>query len=127
MSLIIAVVQSAVAAHRTGHGDGGRQPRPPGRSDGGDRHRSAASIGVGVAALLPATLDAATLTPAVVHGASAAVQAEVAGHLHRPCSLPCSSVWRSPTASASSRRCSCPPGRLSEERAVRVDAEPLTA
>jgi hypothetical protein len=77
MSLIVTVVQSAAPARDTGTITASvNLVRQVGSTVataiiGG-------LIGVGVAALLPARVDAATLTPAFVHGAPAALQAHIA-------------------------------------------------
>jgi hypothetical protein len=81
MSLIVAVVQSAAPARDTGTITATvnlvRQV--------GSTVATAvigALIGLGVAALLPGALDAATLTPAVAHAAAPGVQARIAEIYH---------------------------------------------
>src|SRR4051794_17715813 len=77
MSLIVAVVQSAAPPSEVGSATAVVNLV---RSVGSTVATAIIGgvIGFGVAALLPSGLDAAALTPAVVHGAPAAVQTEVA-------------------------------------------------
>ena len=81
-------------------------------------------IAVGVAALLPAGLDASTLTPQSVHAASPAVQAAGRRRSTAACSRPSSSRSPSSTRSASSPRSCCPAGRLSDEHGPRPPPQP---
>jgi len=78
MSLIVAVVQSAAPPSEVGAATAAVNLV---RSVGSTVATAIIGgvIGFGVAALLPAGLDAATLTPAVVHGAPVPLQAQVAG------------------------------------------------
>jgi EmrB/QacA subfamily drug resistance transporter len=85
-------------------------------------------IGVGVTLGLPATLDAATLTPDAVHASSAAVQAQVAAlysSVMAPIFLGLAAAYAVGVVAA----LLLPPGRLSDERAVeaRASAEPAIA
>ena len=64
-------------------------------------------IGVGVAAGLPASLDAATLTPQAVHGVVGRRAGPGRRALHERAGARSSSGSRSRTRSASSRRCCC--------------------
>ncbi|MFE1665134.1 MFS transporter [Microbacterium sp. P02] len=78
-------------------------------------------IGAGVAAGLPSTLDAATLTPQIVHGASAAVQAQVAAlysGIMAPIFVGLAIVYAIGIVAA----ILLPNGRLSDERATATAA-----
>lgn len=85
-------------------------------------------IGVGVTMGLPASLDAATLTPAVVHASSAAVQAEVAA-LYSGVMAPIFLGLAVTYAVGVIAALLLPPGRLSDERetAVHPSTEPAIA
>ncbi|WP_173921644.1 MFS transporter [Agromyces sp. Marseille-P2726] len=85
-------------------------------------------IGVGVAARLPSTFDASALTPQLVHGSSAAVQAEIAqiyGDVMAPVFFALAVTYAIGIIAA----VALPPGRLSDEHEPSTDAasEPLTA
>jgi EmrB/QacA subfamily drug resistance transporter len=71
-------------------------------------------LGVGVAAALPAGLDAATLTPQLVHAASGAVQSEVAA-IYRDVFAPIFVAMAAVYALGIVAAVLLPPGRLSDE------------
>jgi EmrB/QacA subfamily drug resistance transporter len=85
-------------------------------------------IGLGVAALLPSTLDAATLTPQVVHEASVAVQTQVAG-IYSGVFAPVFAALAVTYAAGIVAALLLPAGRLSDEPepAPASSSEPLTA
>ncbi|WP_461472662.1 MDR family MFS transporter [Microbacterium sp. HJ5] len=125
MSLIITVVQSAVPRSELGTVTASvNLVRQVGATV------TTAVIGgviaVGVAALLPSTVDAATLTPQLVHGASPAVQAEIAGiytGVFAPIFVGLAVAYGVGLIAA----VLLPAGRLPEEQAVALDPEPLPA
>jgi MFS family permease len=83
-------------------------------------------VGFGVAGLLPAGLDAATLTPQIVHNASAAVQSDVAAVYHdvyTPVFVALAVVYALGVIAA----VLLPHGRLSDETASVPATEPLNA
>jgi MFS family permease len=127
MSLVIAVVQSAAPRRDTGSMTATvNLVRQIGSTVataiiGG-------AIGFGVAALLPSSLDAATLTPQFVHGASAAVQSQVAG-IYSGVFAPVFAALAVTYAAGVVAAVLLPAGRLSDdaEPAPAPSSEPLTA
>ncbi|MDY0911175.1 MFS transporter [Microbacterium sp. CFBP9034] len=125
MSLIVAVVQSAVPRTELGTVTAAvNLVRQVGATV------TTAMIGgmvaVGVASLLPASLDSTTLTPAIVHAAPAAVQSQVAAiytAVFSPVFLGLAIAYAIGLIAA----VLLPAGTLASERVARVDAEPLTA
>jgi hypothetical protein len=113
MSLIVAVVQGAVPASQTGTITATiNLVRQVGSTVataiiGG-------VIGFGVAALLPAGLDASTLTPQLVHGAAPAVQASVA-HIYASVFTPIFIALAATYALGIVAAVLLPHGRLSDE------------
>ncbi|MFE5673211.1 MFS transporter [Agromyces sp. NPDC056523] len=127
MSLIVAVVQDAAPRHETGTITATVNLV---RQMGSTVATAVIGgvIGAGVAAALPASLDAATLTPQLVHGSSAAVQAEVAqiyGEVLAPVFLALAVTYALGIVAA----VLLPAGRLSDELEPAAEAapEPLTA
>ncbi|QKJ20391.1 MFS transporter [Microbacterium hominis] len=121
MSLVLAVVQSAVSRGEIGAITATTNlVRQIGATTATAVIGSV--IGFGVAARLPAGLDAASLTPAVVHSSSAAVQADVAAIYHdvlAPVFLALSAVYALGIVAA----LMLPGGTLSD----RLEPEPSTA
>lgn len=129
MSLVIAVVQSAAPRRDTGAMTATVNLV---RQIGSTVATAVIGglIGFGVAAALPATLDAATLTPQLVHGASAGVQAEVAG-IYSAVFAPVFAALAAVYAAGIVAAILLPAGRLSDEPdpepAPAPQTEPLTA
>ncbi len=125
MSLIIAVVQSAVPKTQLGAVTASvNLVRQVGATV------TTAVIGgvvaTGVAGLLPGGLDIATLTPQLVHAADVATQAEVAAiytSVFAPVFIGLAIAYAVGVVAA----VLLPAGRLSEEQPVAVDAQPLPA
>jgi len=127
MSLIIAVVQGAVPWNETGTITATvNLVRQMGATVG--TAVIGGVIGVGVAAALPGSLDASTLTPQLVHGSSAAVQAQIAqiyGNVLAPVFAGLALTYALGIVAA----VLLPAGRLSDELEPAADAatQPLTA
>lgn len=127
MSLVIAIVQSAAPARDTGSMTATvNLVRQVGATVataiiGG-------VIGFGVAGLLPASLDAATLTPQFVHSASEAVQAAVAG-IYRDVFAPVFASLAVAYVAGVIAAVMLPAGRLADEpeSAAAPSTEPLNA
>lgn len=127
MSLVIAVVQSAAPRRDTGSMTAAvNLVRQVGATVataiiGG-------VVGVGVAALLPSSLDPAALTPQLVHAASTAVQSEVAA-IYRDVFAPVFAALGVAYTVGLIAAILLPPGRLSDEseQTPAPSAEPLTA
>jgi EmrB/QacA subfamily drug resistance transporter len=125
MSLIIAVVQSAVPRSELGAVTASvNLVRQVGATV------TTAVIGgviaTGVAAMLPERFDIATLTPQLVHGAELTSQVEIAGiytSVFAPIFIGLSIAYAVGVVAA----VLLPAGRLSEEQGVTVDAEALPA
>lgn len=83
-------------------------------------------IGFGVAALLPASLDASTLTPQFVHAASPAVQAQIAS-IYSGVFAPVFGALAAVYAAGIVAAVLLPAGRLSDESEPAAVPEPLTA
>ncbi|MCH6230942.1 MFS transporter [Microbacterium sp. CFH 31415] len=125
MSLIIAVVQSAVPRSELGSATASvNLVRQVGATV------TTAVIGgviaAGVTSLLPSTVDAATLTPQLVHAASPSIQAEIAGiytSVFAPIFVGLAITYGIGVIAA----VLLPAGRLPEEQAAARDPEPLRA
>jgi EmrB/QacA subfamily drug resistance transporter len=127
MSLIIAVVQDAVPRNETGTITATvNLVRQMGATVATAVIGSV--IGAGVVASLPSSLDAATLTPQLVHASPPAVQAEVA-QLYGDVLAPVFLVLALTYALGIVAAVLLPPGRLSDEAESSSDAAsaPLTA
>jgi EmrB/QacA subfamily drug resistance transporter len=125
MSLIIAVVQSAVPRSELGTATASvNLVRQVGATV------TTAVIGgviaAGVTALLPAAVDAATLTPQLVHGAPVAVQAEIA-EIYTTVFAPIFAGLAVAYGVGVIAALLLPAGRLPEEQGAALDAEPLPA
>ncbi|MDF2492357.1 MAG: drug resistance transporter, EmrB/QacA subfamily [Microbacterium sp.] len=83
-------------------------------------------VGFGVAALLPAGLDAAALTPHVVHAADAAFQTQIAG-IYRDVFAPVFAALAAAYAVGFVAALLMPAGRLSDEHDYAPAAAPVTA
>jgi len=118
MSLIVAVVQSAAPARHTGAITASVNLV---RQIGATVTTAVIGgvVGFGVAALLPAGLDAATLTPAVAHAASPAVQGQIAG-IYRDVFAPIFVGLAITYALGVLASLLLPDGRLSDEEEFRV-------
>lgn len=116
MSLIVAVVQSAAPPTRMGAVTAAVNLV---RSVGSTVTTAIIGgvIGFGVAALLPTGLDAATLTPAAVHGASPALQRQVA-EIYRGVFAPVFVALAVTYALGIIASALLPPGRLPESQDV---------
>ncbi|WP_454603445.1 MFS transporter [Microbacterium trichothecenolyticum] len=127
MSLVIAVVQSAAPRRDTGSMTATVNLV---RQIGSTVATAIVGgvIGLGVAALLPASLDAATLTPQFVHEASIAVQTEVAA-IYSGVFAPVFAALAVTYAAGIVAAFLLPAGRLSDESepAPAPSSEPLTA
>lgn len=127
MSLIVAVVQGAVPRNETGTITATVNLV---RQMGATVATAVIGgvIGVGVAARLPASLDASTLTPQLVHGSSAEVQAQVA-QIYGDVLAPVFAALALAYALGIVAAVLLPSGRLSDEHepAADVATEPLTA
>jgi MFS family permease len=126
MSLIVAVVQSAVPRSATGTITASvNLVRQVGATVGTAIVGS--FIGVSVVALLPKTLDAATLTPAIVHTLDAATQLEIA-QVYRDVFVPVYIALAVTYAVGIIASILLPDGRLSDEHGpVRAsETEPIT-
>jgi len=127
MSLIIAVVQGAVPRNETGTITATvNLVRQMGATVG--TAVIGGVIGVGVAAALPGSLDASTLTPQLVHGSSTAVQAQVA-QIYGDVVAPVFAALALTYALGIVAAVLLPAGRLSDEHEPAADAatQPLTA
>lgn len=127
MSLVIAVVQSAAPRRDTGSMTATVNLV---RQVGSTVATAIVGgvIGLGVASLLPASLDAATLTPQFVHEASVAVQTEVAA-IYSGVFAPVFAALAATYAAGVVAALLLPAGRLSDESepAPAPSSEPLTA
>jgi len=118
MSLIVSVVQSAAPASDTGAVTASVNLV---RQVGATVTTAVIGgvVGFGVAALLPAGLDAASLTPAVVHAASPAIQEQVAG-IYRDVFAPIFVGLAVTYALGILASLLLPDGRLSDEPEIRL-------
>ncbi len=125
MSLIVAVVQSAAPEGEIGSVTAAVNLV---RSVGSTLTTALIGgvIGFGVAAALPAGVDAAALTPAVVHGAAPALQLRVA-EIYRGVFAPIFVVLAVTYALGIVASALLPPGRLPDARGERIVPEPVTA
>lgn len=123
MSLIIAVVQGAVPRHETGTITATTNlVRQMGSTLG--TAVIGGVIGAGVAARLPDSLDASSLTPSLVHGSVPAVQAEVAD-IYGAVFVPVFAALAITYAIGIVAAILLPSGRLSDEPAP-TTTEPVT-
>ncbi|MFH8251198.1 MDR family MFS transporter [Microbacterium sp. B2969] len=125
MSLVVAVVQSAVPRRDMGSMTAGVNLV---RQIGSTVATAVIGgvIGFGVAALLPGSLDASTLTPQLVHAASPEVQSQVAAiysQVFAPVFLALAVVYALGIVAA----VLLPAGRLSDEHEPVPSSQPVTA
>jgi EmrB/QacA subfamily drug resistance transporter len=125
MSLIVAVVQSAAPRSETGTITATVNIV---RQVGSTVTTAVIGgvIGFGVAAMLPAGLDAATLTPQLVHAADPAVQAQIA-EIYRDVFAPIFVALAVTYAVGIVAAVLLPHGRLSDEHELAASPEPVTA
>ncbi|GAA2026399.1 MDR family MFS transporter [Agromyces tropicus] len=128
MSLVIAVVQGAVPRNETGTITATTNlVRQMGSTLG--TAVIGGVIGAGVAARLPSTLDASSLTPEVVHGAAPVIQGEIA-QIYGDVFVPVFAALAITYAVGVVAAVLLPPGRLSDEPVTSTTepaAEPATA
>lgn len=125
MSLIVAVVQSAAPARDVGAVTATVNIV---RQVGSTVTTAVIGgvIGFGVAALLPSAMDAAALTPALVHAAAPAVQAEVAG-IYRDVFAPVFVALGGAYALGIVAAILLPHGRLADDPVPSAERQPATA